>query len=82
MSLEKLLEPIPEPEVKLCKVGQTLANLDEPYRSALQGLLSRPYRDGGYTDEVLQRRMTEAGLPMSVSIINRHRRAVCNCAVR
>lgn len=82
MSLDVLLEPIPEPEKKLCKVGNILAGLEEPYRSALQGLISRPYSDGGYTDEVLQRRMTEAGITVGVSVINRHRRGICLCATR
>jgi hypothetical protein len=38
--------------------------------------------DGGFTDEVLQRRMTEAGLVAGVSVINRHRRGMCLCASR
>lgn len=82
MSLDKLLEPMPEPEPKLCKVGQIVAELEEPYKGALLALLNQPHSAGGFTDEVLQRRMTEAGLIAGASVINRHRRGICLCAAR
>jgi len=82
MNLDALLAPEPEPEKKLCRVGQILESLQEPYHSALLAQINRPRMDGGFTDEVLQRRMTEAGLVAGVSVINRHRRGMCLCASR
>lgn len=78
-SLDILLEPrAPEPP-KFCKVGKILADLDEPYKTALINILELPYASGGFSDEEITTRMTEAGIPAGHTIINRHRRGRCTC---
>jgi len=79
MSLDVLLEPIPAKEVEPCKVGRMLADLDDPYKSALANLLNLSYANGGMSDEALAERINKAGLKVGASVINRHRRGKCHC---
>lgn len=82
MNLDALLEPIPE-QVKRkepCKVGRIINDLEAVYKTALIEMLERSYPDGGMTDEAIADRLKRAGLPVSPTVINRHRKGRCNCA--
>ena len=80
MSLDALLAPVPDRNAKHpCKVGRTIEELAEPYKSALVNLLATRYADGGLSDEALQGRLSDAGLEIGVTILNRHRRGLCTC---
>ena len=80
MSLEALLAPLPSRGTsEPCKVGRYLARLLDPYRGALVSLLTTSYADGGLSDEALSARMRDAELPVSPTILNRHRRGLCAC---
>lgn len=57
-----------------CKIGRTVAGLDEPYKSALLKLLS-----SDLPDEPLAKTIRDAGLKVSYSSVYRHRRALCKC---
>lgn len=80
MNLDALLEPLPNRrEPKPCKLGQTLLQLEEPYKTALAELVSRSYADGGLSDRELYLRLDAAGIPVSPSVIHYHRRQACSC---
>lgn len=79
MDLDVLLEPVPDRGSEPCKVGRILASLEDPYRTALWGLLSTQIEDGGLSAEQLQVRMTKAGVPVGASAIRRHRAKRCTC---
>jgi hypothetical protein len=83
MSLDVLLEPIPERSVKKlerCKAGRLVADLPDDMRSQVIELMARPFIDGGLTDEAWQERFKRAGMSVSATIINRHRKGLCCCA--
>lgn len=80
MSLELLLEPATR-SVTFCKVGQIVASLEEPYKSALIDTLARGYREGGLSDLQVARRMASAGLPVGERTVSRHRAGACVCVV-
>jgi hypothetical protein len=82
MSLDVLLEPLPE-RVKAkepCKVGRIIQNLEPIYKLPVLDMLEKPCVDGGMSDEQIQDRFKRAGLPVSATVINRHRRGKCCCA--
>ena len=79
MSLEALLEPVPERVKEKCKVGRIVDDLAEPYKSALALKLDLSYANGGLADEELARLLKAAELPVGATIINRHRRGRCTC---
>lgn len=62
-----------------CKLGRLIATLEEPYRAALNTLLSVAYVDGGESDREIAHRLRLADLPMSQATINRHRVGTCGC---
>lgn len=81
MSLEILLEPVPERvRVALCKVGRFYAELPEKYQTALDGLLFTSYADGGLNDDELTVRLREAGCDVGSTVVRRHRKKTCVCA--
>lgn len=80
MNLDALLEPIPDKQAKPCRLGLTIASLDEPYKSALERLVELKHSDGGLSDQALVGRLREAGISMSVSTAHYHRRGLCSCA--
>ena len=79
MNLDALLAPIEPHPVRLCKIGILLTTLEEPYKSALTNLVTLKHADGGLSDQALCGRLREAGIPMSVSTVHYHRRALCSC---
>lgn len=81
MNLDALLGPAPAASSngRLCRVGAILAGLEEPYRSALERLLSVPFLEGGETDEQLATRLRAAELPVGATTIRRHRTKTCIC---
>lgn len=82
MNLDALLEPVPE-QVKTkepCKMGKTVEGLEDVYKTALIDLLAKPHSEGGLTDEAIADRLKRAGLPVSATVINRHRKGRCVCA--
>lgn len=80
MNLDALLEPIPSRrKITLCKLGQTLSKLEEPYKTALQKLVATSYADGGLSDRDLSVRLDAAGIQISTSVIHYHRRSLCSC---
>lgn len=80
MDLNVLLEPVAQDRAPgPCKVARIVASLEEPYRSALDRLVSTKYQDGGLADEALAARMKAAGVPAGATVINRHRRGQCTC---
>lgn len=80
MNLDALLEPVPDRNSpKLCKVGLYLADLNDPYLTALKTLLGTLVVDGGMSDEAVAERMTKAGLPVGSKTVYRHRRKGCTC---
>lgn len=79
MSLDVLLEPIPVPTIRPCKLGTAVTELAEPYKAALENLIAVRYQDGGLTDAGLHQRLTQAGFNISISVIHYHRRGICSC---
>jgi hypothetical protein len=80
MSLDILLEPIPERNMtQPCKVGRIVESLTDPHKTALINLLKVEPADGGMTAEDLQIRLQEAGLEVGATAIRRHRKQRCNC---
>jgi hypothetical protein len=79
MSLDALLEPIPDRQARPCKLGILLTTLEEPYKSALENLVTLKHADGGLSDQALVGRLRQAGIPMSVSTAHYHRRGICSC---
>lgn len=79
MSLDILLEPIQPKEPKPCKLGQALLDLDEPYKSALQNLVDTGHVDGGLTAAALAKRLQDAGLGISATVVHMHRKNQCSC---
>lgn len=65
--------------MKLCKLGDILANLPEEHRRVLQGALGKSYKDGGLSDAGLSYEITQAGFAVSYNMVNHHRRQVCKC---
>ena len=82
MSLDALLAPVPERVKEKCKVGRIVADLPEPYKTALDEKLQLSYASGGLSDEELVRIMAAAELPVGATIINRHRRNRCTCVAK
>lgn len=72
--LDVLLEPVQRPQSKPCKLGVIIESLDEPYKTALNGLL-----ESDVSDQLVAGRCREAGLDASYSIVYRHRRKQCRC---
>lgn len=62
-----------------CVIQQNLNNLAEPYKTALQTLITTPYKDGGYTADEVGARLKAAGLPGSATTVTRHRNGTCSC---
>jgi hypothetical protein len=79
MNLDALLAPIEPAKPRLCKIGTLLTTLDEPYRSALENLVTVKHSEGGLSDQALCGRLREAGISMSVSTVHYHRRGLCSC---
>lgn len=81
MSLEILLEPIPDRAsvVRLCKVGKFHIDLPEQYQVALQQLITLSYQDGGLTDEELTDRLRKAGCDVGSTVVRKHRKQQCAC---
>ncbi len=79
MNLDALLEPLPARNQEACKVGRILADLQDPYKTALINLLDTLYADGGLADEALAARMNAAGLPVGAKTVYKHRRKQCTC---
>lgn len=83
MSLDALLEPMPERNMtRPCKIGQFHLGLEEPYKTALTNLLETSYQDGGMSDEHVTSRLSQAGLKVGATLVNRHRRRLCSCGDR
>lgn len=64
---------------KLCVIGRHLLDLDEPYRSALEKLVTSSWQDGGFTEFTVAQVMNESGLKGSPTSVLRHRRELCIC---
>lgn len=80
MSLDVLLEPVPEKQAEPCKVMRLVESLAEPYRTALFGLVNTQVADGGLSVDALAQRIRAAGLgSIGTTTLNKHRRAVCTC---
>jgi hypothetical protein len=81
MNLEALLEPIPDRNKKQpCKVGRILEQLEEPYLTAVLGLLAHTYENGGLASEALADRFNKAGFEVGATVVHRHRKGMCTCA--
>lgn len=79
MSLEALLEPLPDRGSKPCKLASIIASLEDPYKSALERLVETPWKEGGLSDTQLRERLLKAGLSLGVTVIHYHRRGICSC---
>lgn len=79
MNLEALLEPVEPKQKPLCKVGRILDQLEDPYKSALFGLIETKVADGGLSDDALAARMKTAGLEIGAKSLWTHRRRLCAC---
>ena len=60
----------------LCIIGRHLAELPEPYNTALLEMISSPLASVHVSN-----RLKAAGLGGSEKAVQRHRRAVCGCPV-
>lgn len=82
MNLEALLEPTPEriTTKEPCKVGRHVAEMPADIQQKVSAGLAKLYADGGMTDEEWADRFKRAELPVSATVINRHRKGRCNCA--
>lgn len=78
-AIEKLGPP---PSTKACVIGQAMTDLPEPYGSALQQIIDRPWKDGGLTEFEVAIVMNEAGLRSSATSVSRHRRGLCVCRMK
>ena len=78
MNLDALLAPI-QKEVKPCKLGLLIQELEDPYKSALQTMTDTKLEDGGLSDNALSERTAAAGIRVSRSVIREHRRNTCSC---
>lgn len=78
MNLDALLEPVTR-EVKPCKLGLILLQIDEPYKSALKVMSNTVYENGGPTAEELSEKLRTAGFNIGSTTIGRHRRKACLC---
>lgn len=63
----------------VCLIGRAMRDLAEPYRTALERLISTPYARGGESDAEVAKIMIEAGIRSSETSVGRHRRGVCAC---
>lgn len=79
MNLDALLEPLPDRSPQPCKLAQTIADLPEPYKTALQALVDKPWKAGGLSDAGLRERLLAAGLDIGSTVIHYHRRGTCSC---
>lgn len=79
MNLDALLEPIETKPKQLCKVGRILDQLENPYKTALFGLIETKVADGGLSDDALAARMKTAGIAVGAKSIWTHRRRLCAC---
>ena len=79
MNLDALLEPIPQRHTRPCKLGQALIELDEPYKTALQNLVTTEHENGGLTAAKLAQRLADAGLNISATVVHMHRKGQCSC---
>jgi len=78
MNLDALLEPVVR-EVKPCKLGVILLQLEEPYKSAVKTMANTPWDNGGPTSEELSDKLRTAGFEIGATTISRHRRRTCLC---
>ena len=76
--LDALLAP-PESLATPCKLGRIIDKLNDPYKTALIGLLEVPFADGGESDTAIRERLYKAGFPVSQAVIYRHRNKQCSC---
>jgi hypothetical protein len=79
MNLDALLAPIPSRGNTPCKLARTIADLPEPYKTALQNLVDTPWAEGGLSDSGLRKRLLEAGIDIGATNIHYHRRGTCSC---
>lgn len=81
MSLDVLLEPIPERSTnKRCKVGRFADGLPEKYQKALVESVALLAEFGGLTDQELTERLNKAGLSVGATVVHLHRRGKCACS--
>lgn len=76
--LDALLEPVeakPQSKTPRCKLGRIIEELEEPYKSALLGLIGNP----DINQAALSLKLHAAGKPVSQSVVYAHRRGVCAC---
>jgi len=65
-----------------CTLQRIIDNLADPYQGTLITLVNRLYADGGLSDVRLAAAMRQAGIQISHTSINHHRRRVCVCPGR
>lgn len=82
--VEALMELLEGTEVvePVCGIGRTIKELPEPYSTALRGLISNPWAEGGLSADEVAAVMLEAGLKSSPSAVTRHRRNTCGCRTK
>lgn len=82
--LEALMELLEGTEVveARCGIGRTIKELPEPYSTALRGIISNPWAEGGLSADEVASVMLEAGLKSSPSAVTRHRRNTCGCRTK
>lgn len=65
-----------------CTLQRIINGLGEPHKSALTNQVNKLYADGGLSDTQLAVAMRQAGIQISHTSINHHRRNVCVCPGR
>jgi hypothetical protein len=73
-NLDALLADAFTPSGRLCVIGKTLAELPDPYLTALNDMLTN-----GTASAVIAARLKSAGLRGSDKSVQFHRRRLCGC---
>jgi hypothetical protein len=73
-NLDALLDATLTPTGRLCVIGRNLADLPDPYKTALRELIT-----GTASGLVVAARMKSAGLGGSEKSVQIHRRGLCGC---